>query len=97
MPLPSPYPYIISYDLKGSVNSYKPLFEELQKSYKWWHFLNSTWIVFRYESLAELGPKLRALIYQPDRLLILPAKGPADGWLPQEAWTWINQNIPREW
>ena len=50
----------------------------------------------RYDTLAELGPKLRALIFESDRLLILPAKGPADGWLPTDAWTWIAQHAPRE-
>jgi hypothetical protein len=53
--------------------------------------------VLRYETLAELGPKLRPLIFQPDRLLIMPAKGPADGWLAPDAWKWVDTNVPREW
>ena len=76
MPLSRPYPYIVSYDLKQPAGQYQPLFDELKRSPHWWHYLNSTWIVLRYEGLAELGPKLRLLIYQSDRLLILPAKGP---------------------
>lgn len=97
MPLQYPYPYIISYDLKLPPLSYGKFFDELKSSYKWWHFLNSTWIVLRYEALIELSPKLRSLIYQNDRLLILPAKGPGDGWLPKEAWSWISENVPNEW
>jgi hypothetical protein len=53
--------------------------------------------VLRYETLAELGPKLRPLIFQPDRLLIMPAKGPADGWLAPDPWKWVDTNVPREW
>ncbi len=97
MPLSRPYPYIVSYDLKQPAGQYQPLFDELKRSPHWWHYLNSTWIVLRYEGLAELGPKLRLLIYQSDRLLILPAKGPSDGWLPKEAWEWIQKHLPREW
>ena len=97
MPLQSPYAYIVSHDLKEPIASYGPYFEELKRSLKWWHFVESTWIVLRYETQVELANKLRPLIYRNDRLLIQPAKGPSDGWLPQEAWTWLDQIIPKEW
>ena len=97
MPLPTPYAYLVSYDLKGPLQSYEPLFNELKESVYWWHYLNATWIVVRNETLVELGLKLRGLIFNNDRLLIVPAKGPADGWLPKEAWDWINTNVRREW
>lgn len=97
MPLSRPYPYIVTYDLKQPADQYKPLFDELQRSQTWWHYLTSTWIVLRYETLAELSPKLRLLIYSSDRLLIQPAKGPSDGSLPKEAWEWLQRNLPREW
>jgi hypothetical protein len=97
MPLLTPVAYIVTYDLKQPASSYEPLFKELRNSYKWFHYLTSTWIVLRYDALAELGPKLRPLIYQGDFLMIMPAKGPADGWLPTAAWTWINENVPKEW
>jgi hypothetical protein len=97
MPLSNPFAYIVCYDLKQPAYTYTPLFDELRQSYKWWHYLNSTWIVLRYEAMVELGPKLRALVFTDDRLLIMPAKGPADGWLTQDAWAWIRENIPNEW
>ena len=97
MPLAVPYAYIVCYDLKGGASVYQPLFDELKRSANWWHYLDSTWIVLRYETLVELGPTLRRLIFTNDRLLILPAKRPADGWLQKDAWDWINANVPREW
>jgi hypothetical protein len=97
MPLASPFPYIVCYDLKGPPLTYLRLTTELQASYAWWHYLHSTWIVLRYEALTELQPKLLPLILKEDRLLILPAKGPAAGWLPKDAWTWIQNSVPREW
>lgn len=97
MPLDFPYAYIITYDLKQPADKYVPLFDELRRSDKWWHFMTGTWLVLRKDALVELGPKLRAFIFQSDRLLIMPAKGPADGWLPAEAWTWIQENVPKEW
>lgn len=97
MPLQHPYPYIVTYDLKQPADQYKPLFDELQRSYTWWHYLTSTWVVVRYETLDELGPKLNSLIFQGDGLLIQPAKGPSHGWLPKEAWDWLQRSLPREW
>lgn len=97
MPLLRPYAYIVSYDLKQPLDKYTPFFNELKRSHKWWHYLTATWIVLRYDALVEFGPKLRPLIFQTDRLLIMPAKGPADGWLPPDAWEWIQEDVPREW
>src|SRR5713226_2959641 len=97
MTLKYPVAYIISYDLKQPVAKYTPLLQELQRSDKWAHFLTNTWIVLRTETLVELAPKLRGLMFATDRLLIMPAKGPPDGFLPEEAWKWIDENVPREW
>ncbi len=97
MPLLLPFAYIVSYDLKGPEAAYGPLLDELRKSDRWWHFLQSTWIVLCRETLVELGIRLRLRIRPTDFLLILPAKGPADGLLPQEAWDWIRQFVPKEW
>jgi len=97
MPLNYPFAYVVCYDLKQPLDQYQRLFDELKRSYQWWHYLDAMWIVKRYETLVELGPKLRPLIYQNDGLLILPAKGPAEGWLPKSAWEWIKTNVPNEW
>lgn len=97
MPLSAPYAYIITYDLKQPADKYVPLFDELKRSHKWWHFMTGTWLVLRTDALVELGPKLRGMIFQSDRMLIMPAKGPAEGWLPREAWDWIQMNVPKEW
>ena len=95
MPLQTPIHYIISYDIKQPIQSYAPLFAELKQSEQWWHYLPSTWLVLRRDTLAELQGKCIPLIYKTDLLLILPAKGPAGGWLPQEASEWINKRLPR--
>jgi hypothetical protein len=97
MPLTSPFPYVVCYDMKQMPEHYQKFYEELKRSYRWWHYLDSTWIVLRYDTLVEFSSKIRPLIYQTDRLLIMPAKGPADGWLPEDAWKWINAHVPTLW
>ena len=97
MSLQTPCAYLVSHDLRQPVEKYEPFFNELKNSTYWWHYMESTWIVVRYDTLAELAPRLRRLIFAEDRLLIMPARGPADGWLPKNAWTWIRARVPSEW
>jgi hypothetical protein len=97
VPLPIPYAYVVCLDLKTPGGNYIPLYMALQGSFKWFHHVSATWIVLRYETLDELQRLLVPLIFADDRLLILPAKGPAGGWLPKEAWDWIRQNVPNAW
>jgi hypothetical protein len=91
-----PQPYIICYQLTAFFWNYNKLFEELKRSLNWCHYLDRTWIVIRTEELHELSELLIPFIYPHlnDRLLIMPARGPAAGMLPQEAWDWITTNIP---
>lgn len=96
MPLNHPAAYVVCYDLKQPVDQYLRLFEELKRSRQWWHYLTSTWVVIRSETLTELNAKVVPLIYEGDRLLIMAAKGPAAGWLPGKAWEWLGNNVPNE-
>ena len=97
MPLPLPYAYLVCLDFNTPEGNYAPLLGEVTKSFAWWRYLKNTWIVLRYETLVELQAKLVPLIFVNDRLLIVPAKGPAAGYLPADAWKWINEKVPREW
>ena len=97
MPLQKPWAYLVCYDLKQPIDSYDKLFTELKNSHQWWHYLTNTWIVIHYDTLVDLSARLVPLIYHDDRLLIMPAKGPANGWLSRDAWTWIQERVPNEW
>lgn len=85
--------YLVTYDLKKPGQDYKNLIDELKRS-TWWHCLESTWLVIRSESMEDLSATLRKHIDQNDRLLIMHARRPVVGWLSQDCWDWINQNVP---
>lgn len=96
--LPNPCAYIISYEINlHSGFNYSPLFEELQSSINWFHYMTNTWVVLRRETLVGFNNILLTKIHSQDKLLIMPAKGPAMGWLPNDAWVWLNTNLKREW
>jgi hypothetical protein len=94
-----PCAYLVSYDLNAAQDgfNYLPLMLELQASLDWWHYLVNTWIVMRKETLVDFSNILLSKLHSKDRLLVLPAKGPGLGWLPKEAWEWINKNLKSEW
>lgn len=96
MPLLNPFAYLVILDAKTAGLDYTRFITELQTSDDWWRYISNAWIVLRRDSLSELQTKLVPLIGNQDRLLIVPAKGPAVGWLPQEAWVWLNTKLPRE-
>ncbi|MEI6191079.1 MAG: hypothetical protein WCP24_01755, partial [bacterium] len=58
----------------------------------WWHYLDSTWIVKStltpQQIYQRIGP---GLLLQNDFILVIEiVPGNKFGWLPQEAWNWIN-------
>jgi len=85
--------YLITYDLKNtSLVLYAPLHEEIKKiSGLWWHYLESTWIVKTNLTASEISAKLIPHIKQGDRLIVVKIDySDSQGWLPKEAWDWIN-------
>lgn len=86
--------FLITYDLKQKFHDYTPLYNEIKKALKWWHYLSNTWIIITEEDTASWTRRLGPLTIQGDFLLIVEIKRNANGWLPKEAWDWLNTNIP---
>lgn len=86
--------YSITYDLRSPSRDYTGLYEAIKKSPKWWHFLQSTWLVLTSESAVQVWNRLAPHIDNNDSLLVIEVRNNKEGWLPKEAWDWINQNVP---
>ena len=89
-----PRVYCVSYDLKSPGRNYQPLFEALRQSGRWWHYLQSTWLIQTAETPAQLWSRLAPHITQQDFLLIIEVRNNVQGWLPKDAWDWITANVP---
>jgi hypothetical protein len=87
--------YCISYDLKAPSRNYDGLFDALKKSTKWWHYLESTWLIQTAEEPNQIWERLAQHIDKKDYLLIIEVRGNVQGWLPKEAWEWIYANAPK--
>src|SRR6266702_4411987 len=82
--------YVVSYAFKDSVEQHLSFFDELKSFEAWWHFIDGTWLVVSDLTAKEISSKLRPHITDSDNLLVLEAGTDCSGWLPVEAWLWIN-------
>lgn len=85
--------YLITYDLKKPGQDYKNLHDAIKATGAWWHYLESTWLVVSSSSAQAVFDRLRPHIDANDRVLVIKVTNENAGWLTQEAWDWINQNI----
>jgi len=84
---------MVSYDLNVPGQNYKGLFDELKRSPNWWHYLDSTWLVYTPESAQRLFERLARHFDENDRVLIARVTNDYHGWLTDEAWHWIRQYV----
>jgi len=86
--------YVVSYDLRKRGKNYIGLTEQLQASPRWWHYLVSTWLISTTETANQLYARLAPHLDRDDSILIIEAGNGIQGWLPKDAWEWINKEIP---
>ena len=86
--------YSITYDLKAPGRNYDSLYEAIKQCGKWWHYLESTWIVITNETSQQIWNRLSSHIDKNDSILIIEVRRNRYGLLPKDAWQWIDENIP---
>ena len=86
--------FSINYDLKKPGQDYTGLYEAIKESGKWWHYLDSTWIVITIETPDQIWSRLKKHVDKNDYLLIIEVMDSIQGWLPKDAWEWIHENVP---
>ncbi|MCL4874202.1 hypothetical protein KJ039_08980 [bacterium] len=86
--------YAINYDLKAPGRNYDALYDEIKKTGRWWHYLESTWLVSTTETAEQIWNRIGKHIDKNDYMLIIEVRNNTQGWLPKDAWDWINANVP---
>jgi hypothetical protein len=93
-----PWIYMVTYTLQPwLLRDTTALDRELQRLPNWSHWINNTWLISTNEVADVLYARIRDNFLETDRLLIVPfdAQSGYAGWLPQEAWDWIDENKSR--
>lgn len=85
---------IITYTLKQPDGDYKRFFNQIKKSDKWCHFIESTWIIISEQDSDYWSDILMPLIYETDTLMVIEVKiQDINGYLSEKAWKWLQKNI----
>ena len=83
---------LITHALLSKTKDYTPFFDALKNSSQyWWHYFAHTWIVATPSSASEYAQLLYPHMETTDRLLVVKLQKDYQGWLPTEAWDWLNQ------
>jgi hypothetical protein len=82
--------YAVNYDLKQPGRDYSGLYEAIKGCGVWWHYLGSTWLVDTRLDADGIWKRLEPHFDRNDRALVIGVTRNFSGWLPKEAWEWIN-------
>jgi hypothetical protein len=82
---------LITHALNNQQKNYAPFFEAIKTNCDfWWHYFDATWIVATSHTANSFAQLLYPHIETNDRLVVVRITRDYQGWMPQEAWDWLN-------
>jgi hypothetical protein len=86
---------LVGYDLNRPGQNYAGLIAALKAVPRWWHYLDSTWLLRTEESAVELRNRLSLHIDAGDELLVIDVTSTGAAWsgFDQTAVQWIRDNL----
>ena len=82
--------HLVTYQLNNNERDYSQLFVAIRgNALQWWHYLPHVWIVSTPMNADQFARTLIPFIERGDRLLVKRLAREHQGWLPKEAWDWL--------
>lgn len=85
----------INYDLKRPGQNYQALYDAIKSCGATWHYLGSTWLVDTTLTTGQLWAALAPHVDKNDSVLVIGVTRNYQGWLPKDAWDWINDRTQK--
>lgn len=85
---------LITYDLNSPGKNYTGLYDTIKTATKWWHYLDSCWLIQTNLNPTQWINKLKNNLDDNDNLFVVELNNRYDGWLPKKAWEWIKTYLP---
>ena len=83
---------IIVHDLKTPLKDYEPFYKKLKEiSNGWAHYFENAWVVNTHLTAQQFAQALFPYMTKSDHLLVTKISREYNGWLPKEAWEWLDQ------
>lgn len=85
--------YVITYDRPGLLRNNQAFLEEIRGLGSYWvNPMERLWLVYSILSAEEIGQRLLPYMILPnDKFFICPLAKGYYGYIPQDAWNWIEQ------
>lgn len=84
--------YMISYDLHAPTNNRKDVEDTIESLGAWCKYLTTTYLVKSSLTLSQIQSEVSAQLDSNDAMIIAKVTD-INGWLSNDKWNWINNNI----
>lgn len=89
--------YLVCYDLNSPGQDYSRLIENIKRYEKWWHYLDSTWIIKSEDSAIAIRDFLSQFIDRNDELLVVKfGMEWAGRGFSAKAFSWLHKNAYKD-
>lgn len=85
--------YMISYDLHSPTNNRKQVEDSIESLGKWCKFLTTTYLINTIYSKSTVQDTCTKHLDSNDAMIICEITGSVDGWLSEDQWKWIRENM----
>jgi hypothetical protein len=82
--------YLISYDVKRDDNV---LINAIKSYGTWWGYAG-VWMIATPANIDSVYAYLKPYFFNNEHFLVIEIRRNYTGWLPQNAWNWLNDNTP---
>lgn len=87
--------FMVGYDLNKPAQNYEDLIAALKSYSRWWHYLDSTWLVVANSNAVAVRDHLKQFVDSNDELLVIDVSGDHAAWwgFEQNASEWLRANL----
>lgn len=85
--------YMISYDLHAPTKNRENVEKSIESLGTWCKYVSTTYLVKTQLSSADVQSNAIKFIDSNDRMLICKVEKPIQGWLSNDQWKWIRENL----
>lgn len=83
--------FMVAANLNDEDHDYAGFHQDVQALGPWFHYLKGVWLVDTQILVADISARLQVHITKVDYFLVMRVTNPHQGWLPPDAWKWINE------
>ena len=85
--------YMISYDLHSPTKNRVSVEDDIKSFGTWCKYLTTTFLISTSSDLETVSDKCVSHLDGNDSMIISKVTKPIKGWLTQEQWNWISENL----